>query len=135
MHAKNTYAISIHRNYCTQRIVRIRNAQKYAQKSKWIFIKFILAALHTIILIFWMYESLLKSRVFTNEKFSFRLNHMLWGLQPWFYHAFNVGIHALCCALFTRVALTVAKLQTNFAAAAGILFAAHPIHTEAVSNV
>lgn len=56
------------------------------------------------------------------------------GLQPLWFHVCNVLLHAAASLLFTRVCLAVAGLQPNFAGAAGVLFAAHPIHTEAVST-
>lgn len=43
-------------------------------------------------------------------------------------------MHAIVCVLFTRVCIIVAGLKNNFAIIAGILFAVHPIHTEAVSE-
>lgn len=52
----------------------------------------------------------------------------------WF-HATNVALHAAACILFTRVCTSVAGLRPPFAAAAGLLFAAHPVHTEAVSPI
>ena len=57
------------------------------------------------------------------------------GLQPLWFHACNVLLHAAASLLFTRVCLAIAGLQPNFAGAAGVLFAAHPIHTEAVSVI
>ncbi|XP_061706739.1 protein O-mannosyl-transferase TMTC1-like [Cydia pomonella] len=66
---------------------------------------------------------------------SFRLNHALSGLEPWWYHACNVALHAICCALVTRTCLTVARLQRPFALLAALLFAVHPVHTEAVTGV
>ncbi|KAI4487238.1 hypothetical protein M0804_005387 [Polistes exclamans] len=54
------------------------------------------------------------------------------GLTPTWYHATNVALHAAACVLVTRVSLTVASLRPGFAALTGLLFAAHPIHTEAV---
>ncbi|CAG4987839.1 unnamed protein product [Parnassius apollo] len=64
-----------------------------------------------------------------------RLNHALAGLQPWWWHACNVSLHAVCCALVTRTCITIARLQRPFAALAALLFAVHPIHTEAVAGV
>ncbi|RZF33075.1 hypothetical protein LSTR_LSTR015631, partial [Laodelphax striatellus] len=58
-------------------------------------------------------------------------NYWTTGLQPFWFHLCNVLLHAACCMLFTRLALNVAKLQTRFAFAAGLIFAAHPVHTEA----
>jgi hypothetical protein len=57
------------------------------------------------------------------------------GLQPLWFHVCNVLLHVAASLLFTRVCLAVAGLQPNFAGAAGVLFAAHPIHTEAVSKI
>ena len=67
--------------------------------------------------------------------FYFRANFLLFGLRPMWFHATNVILHAAACILFTRVCSVVAGLRRNFAAAAGIMFAVHPIHTEAVSTL
>lgn len=64
----------------------------------------------------------------------YRANYQVSGLQPLWFHVCNVLLHAAASLLFTRVCLAVAGLQPNFAGAAGVLFAAHPIHTEAVST-
>ncbi|XP_041972951.1 protein O-mannosyl-transferase TMTC1-like [Aricia agestis] len=66
---------------------------------------------------------------------SFRLNYALCGLHPWWWHACNVTLHAACCALVARACVTVARLQRPFAALAALLFAVHPVHTEAVAGV
>lgn len=63
----------------------------------------------------------------------FRANYLCFGLQPMWFHATNVALHAAACILFTRVCLCVANLKPPFATLAGLLFAVHPIHTEAVS--
>jgi hypothetical protein len=63
-----------------------------------------------------------------------RANYQVSGLQPLWFHVCNVLLHAAASLLFTRVCLAVAGLQPNFAGAAGVLIAAHPIHTEAVST-
>ncbi|KAG8312001.1 hypothetical protein J6590_031464 [Homalodisca vitripennis] len=55
--------------------------------------------------------------------------------QPVWFHGVNVLLHAACCLLFTRLALVIAGLDTKFATIAGLLFAAHPVHTEAVAGV
>lgn len=62
-----------------------------------------------------------------------RLNHALFGLHSIWFHATNVMLHAAACILFTRVCTQIAGLRRNFAIFAGVLFAIHPIHTEAVS--
>ncbi|KAJ0179126.1 hypothetical protein K1T71_004838 [Dendrolimus kikuchii] len=66
---------------------------------------------------------------------SFRLNHALAGLRPWWWHACNVALHAACCTLVARACVTIARLQRPFAALAALLFAVHPVHTEAVAGV
>lgn len=65
----------------------------------------------------------------------FRLNYLMAGLSPMWYHATNVALHAGACILVTRVSLVVAALRPGFAALAGLLFATHPVHTEAVSDM
>jgi len=65
---------------------------------------------------------------------NFRLNYLMAGLSPMWYHATNVALHAAACILVTRVSLVVAALRPGFAALAGLLFAVHPVHTEAVSD-
>ncbi|CAB0037492.1 unnamed protein product [Trichogramma brassicae] len=59
------------------------------------------------------------------------LNYLAAGLRPFWYHATNVALHAAACMLVTRVSLAVASLRPGFAALTGLLFAAHPIHTDA----
>ncbi|KAK7886158.1 hypothetical protein WMY93_025779 [Mugilogobius chulae] len=63
---------------------------------------------------------------------SFRLNYTLHGLQPWGYHLLNVLLHALVTGLFTVISRT---LLGSWCLLAGLLFASHPIHTEAVAGV
>ena len=66
---------------------------------------------------------------------SFRLNFYLNGLNPWAYHLVNVilgvivsvQVILLCDSMFGRKRLFAT-------AVAGLLFASHPIHTEAVSD-
>ncbi|XP_049821473.1 protein O-mannosyl-transferase TMTC1-like [Aethina tumida] len=66
---------------------------------------------------------------------TFRANYVMFGLQPTWFHTTNVVLHAAACILFTRVCLCVAGLRPPFATLAGLLFAAHPIHTEAVTGI
>ncbi len=65
---------------------------------------------------------------------TFRLNYALDKLNPWGYHLTNVLLHALVTAVFTYTAgqLLVHKVPTF---TAGLLFASHPIHTEAVAGI
>ncbi|XP_029951974.1 protein O-mannosyl-transferase TMTC2 [Salarias fasciatus] len=65
---------------------------------------------------------------------SFRLNHAVGGLEPWGYHLVNVALHGAVTGLFT----CLARLLLGgglWSLLAGLLFASHPIHTEAVAGV
>ena len=65
---------------------------------------------------------------------SFAVDWTLFGGSPAAAHAVNLVLHALAAVL---VAELVARLGggTAAAAAAGVLFAVHPVHVEAVANV
>lgn len=65
---------------------------------------------------------------------SFRLNYALHGLRPWGYHLLNLVLHALVTALFTAFSRTLLG-RGLWSLLAGLLFASHPIHTEAVAGV
>lgn len=64
-----------------------------------------------------------------------RINNGLFGLNPVWFHLTNILMHATVCVLFTNLCINVAGLQKMFGVIAGIVFAAHPIHTEAVSEI
>ncbi|KAG7266446.1 hypothetical protein CRUP_005638 [Coryphaenoides rupestris] len=60
---------------------------------------------------------------------TFRLNYLFSELSPASYHLFNVVLHAVVCVLFLRVCRTFLDRTSSLVAA--LLFAVHPIHTEA----
>ncbi|KPP71920.1 transmembrane and TPR repeat-containing protein 2-like, partial [Scleropages formosus] len=65
---------------------------------------------------------------------SFRLNYALGGLDPWGYHVVNVVLHCAVTGLF--VSMSRLLLGTGrWTLLAGLLFASHPVHTEAVAGV
>ncbi|XP_019638100.1 PREDICTED: transmembrane and TPR repeat-containing protein 3-like [Branchiostoma belcheri] len=64
---------------------------------------------------------------------TFRLNYLLHELEPLGYHLVNLCLHAAVCVLYMSVCCMFASLGTSFLAA--LLFAVHPIHTEAVTGV
>ncbi|XP_035664803.1 protein O-mannosyl-transferase TMTC3-like [Branchiostoma floridae] len=64
---------------------------------------------------------------------TFRLNYLLHELEPMGYHLVNVCLHAAVCVAYMSVCCMFASLGTSFLAA--LLFAVHPIHTEAVTGV
>ncbi|XP_006781217.1 protein O-mannosyl-transferase TMTC2-like [Neolamprologus brichardi] len=66
--------------------------------------------------------------------FSFRLNYSLHGLNPWGYHLLNVVLHGLVTALVTAFSRPLLG-GGLWSLLAGLLFASHPIHTEAVAGV
>jgi hypothetical protein len=60
---------------------------------------------------------------------------ILWhfvGAKPFYYHLFNVFTHAICSSLLFILCLVIFK-DKALAFIAGLIFALHPIHTEAVS--
>lgn len=64
---------------------------------------------------------------------TFRMNYAISELEPMSYHLVNVVLHAIVCLLFMKVCNMFLKELTSFLAA--LLFAVHPIHTEAVTGV
>ncbi|XP_021183889.2 protein O-mannosyl-transferase Tmtc3 [Helicoverpa armigera] len=64
---------------------------------------------------------------------TFRWNYAIHGLQPAGYHLVNLLLHALVSLLYYRVCAMFLPEFASFVAA--ILFAVHPIHTEAVTGV
>ena len=65
---------------------------------------------------------------------SFRLNHALGGLDPRGYHLVNVAFHGAVTGLFTLLARLLLG-RGPWSLLAGLLFASHPAHTEAVAGV
>ena len=64
---------------------------------------------------------------------SFKLNYLLHGLEPLGYHLVNLVLHLLVTLLLHRVSQTYSfSPGTSFVAA--LLFAVHPVHTEAVTG-
>ena len=63
---------------------------------------------------------------------TFRLNYLLHDLQPMGYHLVNVLLHSAVCYLYVQLC-GVLFSEVWPALIAGLLFAVHPIHTEAVS--
>ncbi|XP_068611665.1 protein O-mannosyl-transferase TMTC2 [Brachionichthys hirsutus] len=65
---------------------------------------------------------------------SFRLNYSLHGLRPWGYHLLNLALHGLVTGLFTAFGRPLLG-GGPWSLLAGLLFASHPVHTEAVAGV
>ncbi|XP_035521326.1 protein O-mannosyl-transferase TMTC3 [Morone saxatilis] len=64
---------------------------------------------------------------------TFRLNYLFSELSATSYHLLNVVLHAVVCVLFLRVCRLFLDKTSSLVAA--LLFAVHPIHTEAVTGV
>jgi hypothetical protein len=64
---------------------------------------------------------------------SYAAQWWLHGDRPWAFHAVNWVLHAVVSALVGELARRLAGLRVAYAA--GLLFAAHPVHVEAVANV
>jgi hypothetical protein len=66
---------------------------------------------------------------------TFRLNYLLHELEPMGYHLVNVLLHGAVCYLYVQLCGVVFSGAVWPALIAGLLFAVHPIHTEAVSLI
>ncbi|XP_063783731.1 protein O-mannosyl-transferase TMTC3 isoform X2 [Pseudophryne corroboree] len=64
---------------------------------------------------------------------TFRLNYMFSELNAVSYHLLNLLLHAVVCMIFLKVCKLFLDNRTSLVAA--LLFAVHPIHTEAVTGV
>ncbi|OYT73874.1 MAG: hypothetical protein CFK52_00520 [Chloracidobacterium sp. CP2_5A] len=65
---------------------------------------------------------------------TFALDYQLWGLRPLGYHLTNVLLHAANVG-WLSVLLRRYRLSAALTGLAALLFAAHPVHTEAVANI
>jgi protein O-mannosyl-transferase len=65
---------------------------------------------------------------------SYAANHAISGLSPWSYHAANILLHALVSCLVWTLGSRLG-LGAPGATAAALVFAAHPVHTEAVAGI
>ncbi|MSR87540.1 tetratricopeptide repeat protein [Candidatus Peribacteria bacterium] len=70
---------------------------------------------------------------------SYQVNYMIGGLEPWIYHVTNILLHAgnallvMCVMmLLLRMQKGVAVLHPYIMVFAGLIFAIHPLNTEAV---
>jgi tetratricopeptide (TPR) repeat protein len=72
---------------------------------------------------------------------TFAIEHQLWGEKPWLSHLINVLLFMLVVWLIWKVIykLLCGKFENNKARSiaflTALIFAAHPIHTEAVANI
>nr|XP_053631395.1 protein O-mannosyl-transferase TMTC1-like [Cherax quadricarinatus] len=66
---------------------------------------------------------------------TFRINHLLFGLRPVLFHAVNLLLHSCVCVLLTRLLLRLLRLPQGTVLSAALIFATHPVHTEAVTGL
>lgn len=64
---------------------------------------------------------------------TYRINYWFHELEPFGYHLTNIALHVLVCVLYLRVCVMLVP-QTP-AVVAALLFAVHPVHSEAVTGV
>ncbi|KAK7874466.1 hypothetical protein R5R35_001555 [Gryllus longicercus] len=64
---------------------------------------------------------------------TFRWNYALYQLEPMGYHLVNMLLHSVVCLMYYRMCSLFLPEISSFVAA--MLFAVHPIHTEAVTGV
>ncbi|MGD8237562.1 MAG: tetratricopeptide repeat protein [Armatimonadota bacterium] len=61
----------------------------------------------------------------------FAVDYAVWGLNPIGYHAVNIAVHAINCVLLYALAHRILRTRVG-AMFCALLFAAHPVHVEAV---
>ncbi|MEO8210933.1 MAG: tetratricopeptide repeat protein [bacterium] len=69
---------------------------------------------------------------------TYTIDYALYGLNPYGYHLTNVIIHIIACLLLFKILSTLFwryKYRNLFSLLSTLIFAVHPIHTEAVSWV
>ncbi|XP_060530397.1 protein O-mannosyl-transferase Tmtc3-like [Cylas formicarius] len=64
---------------------------------------------------------------------TFRLNYLFGQLEPMGYHLVNMLLHSVVCLMYFRMCSMFLPELSSFVAA--MLFAVHPVHTEAVTGV
>ncbi len=67
--------------------------------------------------------------------FTYRWQLGVWGRNPLPFHALNLALHAGVCFLLFALLRRLAPARPGFALAAALLFAVHPVHTEAVTSI
>ena len=63
----------------------------------------------------------------------FSIDYAIWEMEPWGYHLTCILLHVLATAAF--VFLAGQLVPVGAACIAGLVFAVHPVHVEAVANI
>lgn len=69
---------------------------------------------------------------------TYAIDYSIWKLDPYGYHLTNVIIHIICCVLLFKIFTVLFwryKYRNLFSLFSALIFAVHPIHTEAVTWV
>ncbi|XP_055506292.1 protein O-mannosyl-transferase TMTC1 isoform X2 [Leucoraja erinacea] len=66
---------------------------------------------------------------------TFKLNILLGGMTPLYFHMVNVGLHCAVTSLLLHTCDKAVFRDTRPALLAALLFAVHPVHTEAVTGI
>uniref|UniRef100_A0A8C1QRS7 dolichyl-phosphate-mannose--protein mannosyltransferase n=1 Tax=Cyprinus carpio TaxID=7962 RepID=A0A8C1QRS7_CYPCA len=66
---------------------------------------------------------------------TFKLNILLGGMTPFYFHLVNVFLHCMVTALLMHTCEQCVFEDSNFSFLTALLFSVHPIHTEAVSGI
>ncbi len=66
---------------------------------------------------------------------TFAVDHACFGWQAWWFHTVNVALHAAVTLLVALLGLRLFPRQPAIGWLAALLFAVHPIHTEAVTGL
>lgn len=66
---------------------------------------------------------------------TFKLNVWLFGMTPLYFHLVNVLLHAAVCCLLLVTCESCVFSEPGPAFVSALLFAVHPVHTEAVSGI
>lgn len=73
-------------------------------------------------------------RSFVFVVWTFRINHQLGGLEVTGYHAVNIALHAIVSMQFFLLSSYFLP-SMHACGVAGLLFATHPVHVEAVASL
>ena len=65
--------------------------------------------------------------------FTYQINYLIGGMSPFVYHLTNIVLNAGNALLVTGIAYLLLKRNRTAALLTGLLFAVHPLHTEAVA--
>lgn len=65
---------------------------------------------------------------------SFRMSYAMHGKDPFGYHVVNVALHALVSVLVMLLGMELLDGDVLASTASGVLFAAHPVHVDAVAS-